>query len=91
MAGSVTAFCGPIAFIGVAVPHLSRMLFKTSSHIILLPATILIGSVTMLLSDIISQLPGLNITLPINAITSILGVPVIIWIIFKNKRMEKIF
>jgi iron complex transport system permease protein len=91
MAGSVTAFCGPIAFIGVAVPHLSRMLFKTSSHFILLPATILIGSVTMLLSDIISQLPGLNITLPINAITSILGVPVIIWIIFKNKRMEKIF
>lgn len=91
MAGSVTAFCGPIAFIGVAVPHLSRMIFKTSSHIILLPATILIGSVTMLLSDIISQLPGLNITLPINAITSILGVPVIIWIIFKNKRMEKIF
>jgi len=91
MAGSVTAFCGPIAFIGVAVPHLSRMLFKTSSHFILLPATILIGSVTMLLSDIISQLPGLNITLPINAITSILGVPVIIWIIFNNKRMEKIF
>ncbi len=91
MAGSVTAFCGPIAFIGIAVPHISRMVFRTSSHIILVPATILIGAIIMLASDMLSQMPGLNITLPINAITSILGVPVIIWIIFKNKKMEKIF
>jgi iron complex transport system permease protein len=87
LAGSITAFCGPIAFVGVAVPHLARMIFHTSSHKILFPASILIGSTVMLFSDIVAQLPGAHITLPINAVTSILGIPVIIWIILKNKKM----
>jgi iron complex transport system permease protein len=87
LAGSITAFCGPIAFVGVAVPHLARMIFHSSSHKILFPASILIGAIVMLFSDIVAQLPGANITLPINAVTSILGIPVIVWIILKNKKM----
>jgi iron complex transport system permease protein len=91
LAGSITAFCGPIAFVGVAVPHLARMLFHTSSHKILFPATILIGAIVMLFSDIVAQMPGANFTLPINAITSILGIPVIVWIILKNKKLGGYF
>jgi iron complex transport system permease protein len=87
LAGSITAFCGPIGFVGVAVPHLARMIFHSSSHRILFPASILIGAIMMLFSDIIAQLPGANITLPINAVTSILGIPVIVWIIMKNKKV----
>lgn len=87
LAGSITAFCGPIGFVGVAVPHLARMIFHSSTHKILFPATILIGAIVMLFSDIIAQMPGSNITLPINAVTSILGIPVIVWIIMKNKKM----
>jgi iron complex transport system permease protein len=87
LAGSITAFCGPIGFVGVAVPHLARMIFHSSSHKILFPATILIGAIVLLFSDIVAQLPGVNITLPINAVTSILGIPVIVWIILKNKKM----
>lgn len=87
LAGSITAFCGPITFVGVAVPHLARMIFHSSSHKILFPASILIGAIVMLFSDIVAQLPGANITLPINAVTSILGIPVIVWIILKNKKM----
>jgi iron complex transport system permease protein len=91
LAGSITAFCGPIGFVGVAVPHLARMVFHTSSHKILFPATILIGAIVMLFSDIIAQMPGANFTLPINAVTSILGIPVIIWIIMKNKKLGGYF
>jgi len=91
LAGSVTAFCGPIAFVGVAVPHLARMVFHTSSHKILFPACILIGAIVMLFSDIVSQMPGMNFTLPINAVTSILGIPVIVWIIMKNKKLGGYF
>jgi len=69
------------------VPHLARMIFHSSSHKILFPATLLIGAIVMLFSDIVAQLPGTNITLPINAVTSILGIPVIVWIILKNKKM----
>jgi len=91
LAGSITAFCGPISFVGVAVPHLARMIFHTSSHKILFPATILIGAIVMLFSDIIAQMPGMNFTLPINAVTSILGIPVIVWIIMKNKKLGGYF
>jgi iron complex transport system permease protein len=91
LAGSITAFCGPIAFIGVAVPHLARMLVKTSSHRVLFPATMLIGAIVMLFSDVVAQLPGLQTTLPINAVTSILGIPVIVWIILKNKQIGGMF
>jgi iron complex transport system permease protein len=86
LAGSIVAFCGPIAFIGIAVPHLSRILFKTSQHKILLFGTMLIGAISLLICDIISQLPGSNLTLPINSVTALVGIPVVIWIIVKNKK-----
>ncbi|MFN8209119.1 MAG: iron ABC transporter permease [Bacteroidales bacterium] len=89
LAGAITAFCGPIGFIGVAVPHLARMLFGTSDHRILMPAAFLCGAVMMLLSDMISQLPGTGMLLPINAVTSLLGIPVIVWIIFRNSVSAK--
>jgi iron complex transport system permease protein len=86
LAGSVTAFCGPIGFIGMAVPHIVRILFKTSDHKILVPGTILLGGTVMLLSDIISQLPGSESVLPINAITSLIGIPVVIWVILRKNK-----
>ncbi|MBI5219493.1 MAG: iron ABC transporter permease [Bacteroidia bacterium] len=87
LAGSVTAFCGPIGFIGIAVPHVTRMIFKTSHHIYLIWGSILIGSVTMLASDILSLLPGKENALPINSVTALLGIPIVIWIIIKNKKI----
>src|SRR5512133_4122915 len=75
LAGSVTAFCGPIGFIGIAVPHMVRILFKTSDHRILIPGTIFMGGGGVILSDIISQLPGSESVLPINAVTSLIGIP----------------
>jgi iron complex transport system permease protein len=86
LAGSTTAFCGPIAFMGIAVPHVSRMLFKTSEHKILLLASVLIGAITLLGCDIISQLPGSSLTLPINSITALIGIPIIIWILVRNQK-----
>jgi iron complex transport system permease protein len=89
LAGSITAFAGPIAFVGLAVPHLAKLLFKTSTHAILFAGTLLIGAIIMLFCDMISQMPGFEFTLPINAITSIIGAPMVIWLIVsnKNKRM----
>ena len=87
LAGTVTAFCGPIGFIGIAVPHITRMIFRSSDHRILLPGTILTGSSIMLISDIISQLPGSNRILPVNSVTAIIGIPVVIWIILKKQRL----
>lgn len=87
LAGSITAFAGPIAFVGLAVPHLSKMLFQTSNHKILLWSTVLIGAMLMLFCDMISQMPGMNFTLPINAITSIVGAPVVIWLIIRKKNL----
>jgi iron complex transport system permease protein len=84
LAGSITAFAGPIAFVGIATPHLARMLFKTQNHQILLPATLLIGVVIMLFCDIIAQMPGSEQQLPINAVTSLLGAPMVIWIVVKG-------
>jgi iron complex transport system permease protein len=89
LAGAITAFCGPIGFIGVAVPHLARMMFGTSDHRILMPASFLCGAIMMLLSDMLSQLPGTGMLLPINAVTSLLGIPVIVWIIFRNSVSAK--
>jgi iron complex transport system permease protein len=91
LAGSVTAFCGPIGFIGIAVPHMVRIIFKTSDHKILIPGTILIGATVMLISDIISQLPGSESVLPINAVTSLIGIPVVIWVIFRNRKYSGSF
>jgi iron complex transport system permease protein len=91
LAGSVTAFCGPIGFIGIAVPHIARNIFKTSNHLILVPGSILIGGIIMLVSDIISQLPGSENVLPINSVTSLIGIPVVIWVILRNKRNSELF
>lgn len=91
LAGSVTAFCGPIGFIGIAVPHLTRITFRTSDHKILVPGTILMGGAVMLLSDIISQLPGSDHILPVNAITSLIGIPVVIWVIMRNRKYSGVF
>lgn len=87
LAGSITAFAGPIAFVGLAVPHLAKLLFQTSNHKILFFSTILIGAIIMLFCDMVSQMPGMDFTLPINAITSIIGAPVVIWLLLSKKRM----
>ena len=87
LAGSITAFAGPIAFVGLAVPHLAKLLFQTSNHKILFFSTILIGAIIMLFCDMVSQMPGMDFTLPINAITSIVGAPVVIWLLLSKKRM----
>jgi iron complex transport system permease protein len=90
LTGSVTAFCGPIGFIGIAVPHLTRMIFKTSDHRMLIPAVILTGGIVMLLSDILSQIPGSDNVLPINSVTSLIGIPVVIWIVVRNLKVAAI-
>ncbi|WP_313807211.1 iron ABC transporter permease [Flavobacterium sp.] len=87
LAGSITAFAGPIAFVGLAVPHIAKLLFQTSNHRILFFSTLLIGSGIMLLCDLLSQFPGSDITLPINAITSIIGAPVVIWLLLRKKKL----
>ncbi|MEO8516877.1 MAG: iron ABC transporter permease [Flavobacterium sp.] len=88
LAGSITAFAGPIAFVGLAVPHMAKLLFQTSNHFILYWSTLLIGASIMLLCDVISQMPGTNITLPINAITSIIGAPVVIWLLVRKRSFS---
>lgn len=91
LAGSVTAFCGPIGFIGIIVPHLCRMIFNSSNHLLLVPASILMGISMLLLSDILSQLPHWTFSLPINSVTSIIGIPIILWIVLKSKSISKSF
>jgi len=86
LAGTVTAFCGPIGFLGVAVPHLCRNLFNTADHRILLPTSLLLGATIALLADLIAQMPGSQYTLPLNVITSLLGVPVIVWVILRQQK-----
>ncbi|MBI0400269.1 iron ABC transporter permease [Cyclobacterium marinum] len=88
LTGGITAFCGPIAFIGIAVPHLARLLFKTNDHKILFPATAILGILVLLACDTIGQLPGLATSLPINAVTTALGAPLIIWLIMKRNFSE---
>ena len=85
LAGSITAFAGPIAFIGLAVPHIAKLVFQTSNHTILFWSTILFGAITMLICDSISQMPGSDITLPINAVTSFFGAPIVIWLLIRKK------
>ncbi|WNH13181.1 FecCD family ABC transporter permease [Thalassobellus suaedae] len=87
LAGTITAFVGPIAFIGLAIPHMTRQIFNTSNHKILLPAVFLLGAIVMLICDSIAQLPTSNYTLPINAITSLIGAPVVIWLLVRKRKM----
>ena len=83
-----TAFTGPIAFLGLAVPHLARALFKTSQHNILIPGTAILGANLALLCNLIAKMPGYDISLPINAVTSLIGAPVIIWVIIKSRHIK---
>jgi iron complex transport system permease protein len=88
LTGAVTAFCGPIAFVGLAVPHLVRLVMPTTNHKILIPSVICGGASLLLLCDLLSQLPGSTQILPLNAITSLIGAPVVIWMIIKSKRIR---
>jgi len=90
LTGSITAYCGPIGFVGIVIPHLARMISNSSDHRILIPLSILLGINILLISDIISQLPGLEQSLPINSITSLIGIPFIIWIILRNKKIKNL-
>ena len=87
LAGSITAYAGPIAFIGLAVPHIAKLVFQTSNHTILFWSTLLFGAIIMLICDSISQLPGSDLTLPINAVTSIFGAPIVIWLLIRKRKM----
>jgi iron complex transport system permease protein len=84
LTATATAYCGPVAFIGLAVPHIARLIVRTSDHTILLPATMLCGASIALLCNVICQLPE-NIIIPLNAVTPIFGAPVIIYIIFRKR------
>ena len=86
ISGTITAFTGPIAFLGIAVPHFARMIYGTSNNRILLPATMLSGAALMLLCDILTQLPGTQFVLPINAITSLIGAPIVIFIMIRGRK-----
>jgi iron complex transport system permease protein len=89
--GALTAFTGPIAFIGLAVPHLVRMLFRSTNHRFVLPGSLLLGALILLICDIVSQVPGNNLVLPINSITALFGAPVVLWIILGNKQLKSSF
>ena len=83
LAGSVTAFCGPIGFIGLAIPHVARIIFCDADHRTLMPAAALTGAVALLLCDIVSKM----LTLPVNTITALLGIPIVIWVVIRNKNI----
>ncbi|WP_334058479.1 FecCD family ABC transporter permease [Polaribacter sp. P097] len=87
LAGVITAFSGPIAFVGLAVPHIAKLLFTTSNHKILIPSVALLGGIILLICDAIAQLPTSEFTLPINAITSLFGAPVVIWLLIRKKKI----
>jgi|TARA_B110000238_G_scaffold172186_1_gene190503 iron complex transport system permease protein len=87
LTGVITAFSGPIAFVGLAVPHIAKMLFTTSNHKILIPASAIIGGIVLLICDSIAQLPTSEFTLPINAITSLFGAPIVIWLLIRKKKI----
>lgn len=83
LAGTVTAFCGPIGFIGLAIPHVARILLRNADHRILLPAAAMAGAISLLVCDIFSKL----LALPVNTITALLGIPIVIWVVIKNKNI----
>jgi iron complex transport system permease protein len=87
LAGSITAYAGPIAFVGLAVPHIAKLVFQTSNHSVLFWSTILFGAMIMLICDSISQVPGTDLMLPINAVTSIFGAPIVIWLLIRKRKM----
>jgi iron complex transport system permease protein len=88
LTGIITAFSGPIAFVGLAVPHITKLVFTTSNHKTLVPAVAIIGAMVMLLSDTVAQIPNSEYTLPINAVTSIFGAPVVIWLLVRKRKVH---
>lgn len=88
LTGAVTAFCGPIAFVGLAVPHLVRQIIPVTNHKILIPAVMAGGASLLLLCDMLAQIPGSTQILPLNAVTSLIGAPVVIWMVIKSKRIS---
>ena len=86
LAGTITAYCGPIGFIGLAVPHVARMLFREADHKVLVPATMLTGAAMMLLCDVASTLPAGDMTLPINTVSALVGIPIVIIVIVRNRK-----
>ena len=91
LAGVVTGFCGPIGFLGIAAPHFCRFLFRTSEHRILLPASILVGASIALMADLVAKAPGLETSFPLNAITALVGAPVIIVALLRQRNLRKAF
>ena len=88
LAGVITAFCGPIAFVGLAVPHLARIVFDTTDHKILIPTCAILGAIVLLFCDMIAQMPGSSKVLPINIITALIGAPVVIWLVINNRNQK---
>jgi len=91
LAGTVTAFCGPIGFVGIAVPHLCRSLFNTSDHRMLVPGTILMGAIVALVAALIAEVPGRNLILPLNAVTAAIGAPIVIAVILRRRNLQQSF
>ncbi len=91
LAGAITAFCGPIGFIGIAVPHLCRALFSTSDHRILVPSTMLMGALIAMFAGIVAEVPGSNATLPLNAVTALIGSPVVVMVILRQRGVKRTF
>lgn len=91
LAGVVTAFCGPIGFLGIAVPHFCRSLFNTSDHRVLLPAVTLLGAILAIVADLVAGLPGSQLTLPLNAVTALIGAPVVTWMILRRRNLRQAF
>ncbi len=91
LAGTVTAYCGPIGFIGIIVPHMARMLFRTTDHLLLIPISILLGSSVLLFADILSHLLAGELALPINSITALIGIPIVIWILLSKRKISSSF
>ncbi len=84
----VTAYCGPIVFLGLAVPHLCRGIFRTSDHATILPATLLAGASLALLCNLIARMPGFEGALPVNSVTALVGAPIVMWVLFNKKKNE---
>jgi iron complex transport system permease protein len=88
LAGVVTAFCGPISFLGLAVPHICRGLFQTSDHRILIPLSCLLGAILALFADLATQMPNTQVILPLNVITSLIGAPIVIWVLLTQYHLR---
>lgn len=91
MTGTITAFCGPIGFIGVAVPHLGRAVVRDADHRLLLPVTVILGSIVALVADLAASLPGISATLPLNAVTALIGAPIVIFVVVRRGGVQGSF